>query len=71
MSLERRYIGLLSIRFSTPLWLYLTFYSPDQTLQKAVNDILNTCGQSNEQAKGSQPAAHVDEKQVVILLSKA
>ncbi|KNZ44880.1 hypothetical protein VP01_8732g1 [Puccinia sorghi] len=44
---------------------------PGQTLQKAVNDILNTCGQSNEQAKGSQPAAQVDEKQVVMLLSKA
>ena len=46
-------------------------HSPEQTLQKAVHDILNTCGQANEQAKGSEPAAHVDEKQVALLLSKA
>jgi len=44
---------------------------PEQTLQKAVHDILNTCGQANEQAKGSEPAAHVDDKQVAMLLSKA
>ncbi|KNZ46324.1 hypothetical protein VP01_735g6 [Puccinia sorghi] len=44
---------------------------PDQTLQKAVQEILKTCGQANEQAKGSETAAHVDEKQVVMLLSKA
>ncbi|KNZ52953.1 hypothetical protein VP01_3389g3 [Puccinia sorghi] len=44
---------------------------PDQTLQKAVHEILKTCGQANEQAKGSETAAHVDEKQVVMLLSKA
>ena len=55
----------------TLIQLVLNLYSPEQTLQKAVHDILNTCGQANEQAKGSEPAAHVDEKQVALLLSKA
>ena len=55
----------------TLIQLVVNLYSPEQTLQKAVHDILSTCGQANEQAKGSEPAAHVDEKQVALLLSKA
>ncbi|OAV87663.1 hypothetical protein PTTG_29332 [Puccinia triticina 1-1 BBBD Race 1] len=42
---------------------------PDQTLQKAVHSILATCGEKNTHPKDNKPA-HIDERQVAMLLSK-